>query len=99
MQISATVYAYGNLWRHKGLYDEADLALSKTMQAYWVNFVKTGDPNGAGLPRWEPRTGSDEMLLQLDERPCMIEDPYRDIYPILDAYQADYRKEEPGEEN
>ena len=92
-------YAYGNLWRHKGLYDEADLALSKTMQAYWVNFVKTGDPNGAGLPRWEPRTESDEMLLQLDERPGMIEDPYLDIYPILDAYQADYRKEEPGEEN
>jgi para-nitrobenzyl esterase len=22
------------------------------MSSYWVNFMTTGDPNGAGLPRW-----------------------------------------------
>ena len=91
-------YAYGNLWRHKGLYDEADLALSKTMQAYWVNFVKTGDPNGAGLPRWEARTAADEQLLQLDTEIRMIPDPYTDIYAILDEYQNNYEKETDGGE-
>jgi para-nitrobenzyl esterase len=39
-------YAYGNLWRHPGLYDESDYELSEIMQSYWVNFVYTGDPNG-----------------------------------------------------
>jgi para-nitrobenzyl esterase len=29
-----------------------DHELAKTMSAYWVNFVKSGDPNGEGLPEW-----------------------------------------------
>lgn len=33
-------------------YTEADHQLSETMQQYWTNFAKTGNPNGAGLPNW-----------------------------------------------
>jgi para-nitrobenzyl esterase len=29
-----------------------DLEVSRMAQSYWVNFAKTGDPNGAGLPTW-----------------------------------------------
>jgi para-nitrobenzyl esterase len=29
-----------------------DNAMGKTISAYLVNFAKTGDPNGAGLPEW-----------------------------------------------
>lgn len=29
-----------------------DLALSATMQKYWVNFAASGNPNGSGLPEW-----------------------------------------------
>jgi para-nitrobenzyl esterase len=38
-----------------------DQALSRTVQSYWVNFAKTGDPNGEGLPTWprhDPRKDS-----------------------------------------
>ncbi len=30
----------------------ADRALGDTVQLYWINFMKNGDPNGAGLPAW-----------------------------------------------
>jgi len=31
---------------------EQDRALAKEMSSYWVNFAKTGDPNGSQLPTW-----------------------------------------------
>jgi len=29
-----------------------DLKVSRMAQSYWVNFARTGDPNGEGLPNW-----------------------------------------------
>ena len=80
-------YAYGNLWRKPGIYDESDMELSRKMQSYWVNFVKTGDPNGDGLPVWEMRTADDLSILELGEEIRMTEDPYREVYPLLEAHQ------------
>jgi para-nitrobenzyl esterase len=33
-------------------YVDADKELGEIISGYWVNFAKTGDPNGAGLPVW-----------------------------------------------
>lgn len=45
-----------------------DLAWGRTVQAYWLNFAKTGNPNGPGLPEWpEYRPGTD-LTLVMGER-------------------------------
>jgi len=42
----------------------ADQAMSELVRGYLVNFIRTGDPNGAGLPRWRPYVaGEDAMLM------------------------------------
>jgi para-nitrobenzyl esterase len=39
-----------------------DQAVSRMVQSYWVNFARTGDPNGSGLPTW-PRYDPDKDLI------------------------------------
>ena len=80
-------YAYGNLWRHPGLYSDEDYKLSDIMQQYWVNFAKTGDPNGEGLPKWQMRAEGQDKLLQLDTTIKMIDDPNHQLYQVIDKYQ------------
>ena len=31
---------------------ETDKHMAQIMPQYWINFVKTGDPNAEGLPYW-----------------------------------------------
>ena len=45
-------------------YTDVDRKLADAMSSYWVNFVKTGDPNGSGLPRWEPYDLATEPYLE-----------------------------------
>ncbi|MBR1691991.1 MAG: carboxylesterase family protein [Lachnospiraceae bacterium] len=83
-------YAYGNLWRNRFLYDEADEQLSDRMTDYWVNFVKYGDPNGDGLPTWEEYAADTDKLLELGETVSMIDQPYSELFAIIDAYQEQF---------
>ena len=78
------VYFYGNIPARSGLYNEADRKLSETMQQYFVNFIRTGDPNGEAMPEWPANTGADNRLLVLDEDIRMETDPFAALYPVLD---------------
>lgn len=49
---SEIAYVFGNLnWQNQML-TETDKTLSDMMMRYWVNFAKSGDPNGSGLAKW-----------------------------------------------
>ena len=80
-------YFFGCLEAHPKLYDTADQELSKTMVQYYVNFIKTGDPNGAGLPQWDTAQAAPDRVMELGETVGMREDPYLPLHLLLDRYQ------------
>ena len=67
-------------------WEPADYEVSKTMQAYFVNFIKTGDPNGNGLPKWPAYAAAGGYpIMRLDAKPQAEPEPHRDRYLALDA--------------
>lgn len=57
-------YAYDNLKFFNRPLTEADYQLARVMSACWVNFAKTGNPNGAALPAWPAfRKDSGEVMI------------------------------------
>ncbi|MDD6159509.1 MAG: carboxylesterase family protein, partial [Oscillospiraceae bacterium] len=66
-------YAFGTLYRNWRPFDEVDYRISHDMIDYITNFVKTGDPNGAGLATWEPATVESQQFMHFgDEEAAMM---------------------------
>ena len=59
-------YMMGTLDRCWRPWTDEDRALSERMLDYWVNFMRTGNPNGDGLAKWQPCTKADPAILDLD---------------------------------
>jgi len=59
-------YVFGNMNRSDG-YNDTDLALSRKMMDYWVNFAKTGDPNGKGLLHWPAYESASDLNLEFSD--------------------------------
>jgi para-nitrobenzyl esterase len=44
---------------------EEDLAWADTVRGYWLNFAKTGNPNGSGLPEWPVYNPESDLTMDL----------------------------------
>jgi len=84
-------YAMGNLATNKVFaWSPDDYKVSEVMQGYFANFIKTGTPNGAGLPNWPAATDSSAVqYMRIDVEPRVEMDKTRARYLFLDA---DYMK-------
>ena len=72
-----------------------DLKLSDIISSYWVNFAKSGDPNGPGLPRWPPFTENDPKAIVFDADSGARPLPNLDKLKAFDSYIS-WRREEAG---
>ncbi len=93
------VYVFNNLWAPRVIPDissptlamasEKDRAMAEQMSSYWVNFAKSGNPNGKGLPKWEPFTDRNKPPHYLG---AIKEYPGNDVLNAYDAKYADLMK-------
>lgn len=69
-------YAMGNLDTNEFYqWNEDDYAISELFLSYYANFCKTGDPNGEGLPQWDPITGAEVApVMQIDVKSEQVAD-------------------------
>lgn len=79
-------YAMGNLSTNKAFaWTPDDYKVSATLQAYFANFIKTGNPNGAGLPEWKPLPKSGPVpVLHIDLDTRLEMESHRDRYEWMD---------------
>lgn len=65
-----------------------DLRTARQMNSYWVNFVKTGNPNGAGMPHWPKYTQhGDELTNFTLSGPLAGPDPWRLRLDLVEEIQ------------
>jgi para-nitrobenzyl esterase len=62
-------YALHNLDSIQRSWQPVDRRLEKMMSAYWVQFVKTGDPNLTGLPPWSPFSHNNPQSMIFSDSP------------------------------
>jgi para-nitrobenzyl esterase len=71
-----------------------DLKLSDIISSYWVNFAKTGNPNGPGLPKWPAFAENDQQAMVFDAVPPSAKPmPNLDKLKAYDGYISSRREE------
>lgn len=79
-------YAMGNLASNKVYaWTPDDYKVSEIMQNYFANFIKTGNPNGTGLPKWSAVSGDKGVqFMQIDVNTRSETEQNRSRYLLLD---------------
>ncbi|MGK7392720.1 MAG: carboxylesterase/lipase family protein [Candidatus Cyclobacteriaceae bacterium M2_1C_046] len=63
-----------------------DKDVAKMMNAYWVNFAKSCNPNGKGLPKWPQYNPEEDQILEIqsDGTPVGKSDPRKARFDLIE---------------
>lgn len=60
-------YAFNSLDALPQPWTAQDRAIAETMSSYWANIIKTGNPNGPGLPEWPAYSAQVPQVMELGD--------------------------------
>ena len=78
-------YVFHLTHRPGRVFQDTDHKLSDLMSTYWVNFAKTGNPNGKDLPEWPAFDAKKDLLMGLGDKVEVEPIPHKDALDFLDA--------------
>ena len=61
-------YVFNNLNKSDRPWTATDRKIAEELSGYWVNFIRTGDPKGAGLPLWPASSAASATTMELGDR-------------------------------
>ena len=67
------------------------------MQQYWVNFAKTGNPNGEGLPKWTVYDEQKPSVMQFKDGATLIPLPNKEKIQLIDRFMQYLRNLQSGQ--
>jgi para-nitrobenzyl esterase len=72
-------------------WEPKDRELASIIPAYWTNFAKTGDPNGANLPQWPDFRTARGQVMVLGDTTAPQAIPRADTLERIDSVYATAR--------
>jgi para-nitrobenzyl esterase len=60
-------YVFDHLDQEPWHWTTSDRKVAEEISSYWVNFARSGNPNGPGLPSWPAFTNTDSKVLYLGD--------------------------------
>lgn len=73
-----------------------DRRVADLMSRYWVNFARSGDPNGPGLPRWQAFDEAHQRVLHMGDSFAMRDLPDRRELEVMDDFVSILRARDTG---
>lgn len=68
---------------------QADYHIQELMSSYWLNFIKTGNPNGNGLPQWDAYNKSEGTVLEINTITVAKPGLYKNEFEVLGKLKTD----------
>lgn len=65
---------------------DATAAMAEAMSESWLAFARSGDPNNAAIPRWEPYDLETRAVMLFDTPPAAEHDPHRAERLAMEKY-------------
>lgn len=89
---SEIVYVFDAFPLQNWAWRPADLQLGDQVSTMWINFAKTGNPNGPGLPYWPAYDPNADVLVNISDHPQAQREPFGTALNFQDKVAAERRK-------